>query len=63
MATFTDKGLLQRDDPIFKEPVSRFPVRLGRKSAGSKMFSPSDADGLPTEPPASGTAPDKPKPE
>ena len=46
MATFTYKGLLQRDDPIFKEPVSRFPARLGRKSIGGRMVSPADpADG------------------
>ena len=42
MATFTYKGLLQRDDPIFKEPVSRFPARLGRKLPAPKMISLAD---------------------
>ena len=42
--TFTYKGLLPRDDPIVTEPVTGWPARLGRKSVGSKMISPSDAD-------------------
>ena len=43
MAEFTWKPL-ERDDPIFQEPVSRFPARLGRKPGDTKMISPVDPD-------------------
>jgi hypothetical protein len=53
MATFRYKGLLRADAPIFNEPVTRWPTRLGRMTSGLRMISPDGSDGLPAEQPAS----------
>jgi hypothetical protein len=63
MAKLIEMGLLQADDPIFREPVTRWPARLGRRSSGSKMIPPNGSDEHPTDQADAGYAPTKPKDE